>query len=80
MGSFTPFLRTHEGNRPGDNHQFDSDDETLEHLAVMTGIYVKLVPYIKMLVKESAKRGIPVQRPLFLHYEDDIRCYDIKYQ
>lgn len=80
MGSFTPFLRTHEGNRPGDNHQFDSDDETLEHLAVMTGIYVKLVPYIKMLVKENAKKGIPVQRPLFLHNENDINCYDIKYQ
>jgi len=32
MAAFTPVMRTHEGNRPEDNWQFDSDDETLEHL------------------------------------------------
>ena len=80
MGAFTPFMRTHEGNRPADNHQFDTDMETLKHLARMTKIYKKLVPYTKDIVSLASEKGIPVQRPLFMHYEEDKETYDIKYQ
>nr|WP_258313549.1 alpha-glucosidase [Paenibacillus sp. tmac-D7] len=80
MGAFTPVMRTHEGNRPYDCWQFDSDDETLEHLARMTEIYTLLSPYTKAMVKINAELGIPVQRPLFMHYEEDERSYDIQYQ
>lgn len=80
MATFTPFMRTHEGNRPDDCFQFDGDDETLEHLAKMTTVYTTLAPYTKTLVKENADRGIPVQRPLFMHYEQDQKAYDIQYQ
>lgn len=80
MAAFTPFMRTHEGNRPDDCFQFDGDDETLEHLAKMTTVYTTLAPYTKTLVKENADRGIPVQRPLFMHYEQDQKAYDIQYQ
>lgn len=80
MGAFTPFMRTHEGNRPADNHQFDTDMETLKHLARMTKVYKKLVPYTKDIVSLASEKGIPVQRPLFMHYEEDKETYDIKYQ
>ncbi|MFC7393623.1 alpha-glucosidase [Scopulibacillus cellulosilyticus] len=80
MGAFTPVMRTHEGNRPYDCFQFDDDDESLEHLARMTNIYVKLKPYIKTLVKANADEGIPVQRPLFMHYENDEKAYNIQYE
>lgn len=80
MGAFTPFMRTHEGNRPADNHQFDTDMETLKHLARMTKVYKKLVPYTKDIVAAASEKGIPVQRPLFMHYEDDKETYDIQYQ
>ncbi|MBN8436331.1 alpha-glucosidase [Priestia flexa] len=80
MAAFTPFMRTHEGNRPDDCFQFDGDDETLEHLAKMTTVYTTLAPYTKSIVKENADRGIPVQRPLFMHYEQDEKAYDIQYQ
>jgi len=80
LAAFTPVMRTHEGNRPDDCWQFDSDDETLEHLARMTRVYVKLAPYTKELVRVNAEKGIPVQRPLFMHYEADAVCYDIQYQ
>ena len=80
MGTFAPIMRTHEGNRPDDNWQFDSDDETLLHFARMSGIYTTLSEYIKCAVRENAQKGIPVMRPLFLHYENDQRCYDIQYQ
>lgn len=80
MGAFTPFMRTHEGNRPSDNWQFDSDDETLLHFAKMSRVYTTLAPYIKAAVKENTERGIPVQRPLFMHYEADEKAYGIQYE
>lgn len=80
MAAFTPIMRTHEGNRPDDNHQFDSDAETMSHLARMTKIFKHLKPYIKAAVTENAKVGLPVQRPLFMHYEDDTETYEIKFQ
>lgn len=80
FSAFTPMMRSHEGNRPEDNWQFDSDEDTLAHLARMGKIFTKLSPYMKALVKENAKSGIPVMRPLFFHYEGDEACYDIQYE
>lgn len=80
MAAFTPVMRTHEGNRPDENFQVYDDDGALEHLALMTSVYVKLSPYLKDLVKQNTEEGIPVQRPLFMHYEDDKNTYDIQYQ
>lgn len=80
MGAFTPMMRTHEGNRPDDCFQYDDDQESLEHLARMTNIFVTLAPYTKSLVKMNSEKGIPVQRPLFMHYENDEIAYDLKYQ
>lgn len=80
MAAFTPIMRTHEGNRPGDNHQFYTDADTLAHLARMTKIFKHLKPYIKAASKENAQKGMPVQRPLFMHYENDTEAYEIKFQ
>lgn len=80
MAAFTPIMRTHEGNRPADNHQYDSDQETMAHIARMSQIYKHLKPYIKAAVIENAERGIPVQRPLFMHYEQDSEAYQQQYQ
>ncbi|ANY78529.1 alpha-glucosidase [Microvirga ossetica] len=78
MGAFTPVMRTHEGNRPRDNLQIDHDPQVLAHFARMTRVYVHLVPYLKSLVAEASAQGLPVQRPLFLHFEHDARTYAIQ--
>ncbi|MDH2925754.1 alpha-glucosidase [Lonepinella koalarum] len=80
MAAFTPMMRTHEGNRPDENFQFDQDSSTIAHLARMTKIYCHLVPYLKSLVDEAYTKGYPVQRPLFVHFEQDINTYDIQDQ
>ena len=80
MAAFTPVMRTHEGNRPDENFQFYDDQKAIKHLRKMTDVYTKLKSYIKEAVKVNSERGVPVQRPLFLHYEDDEKTYDIKYQ
>ena len=75
MAAFTPFMRTHEGNRPDDCFQFYDDEDTLEQMARLTTVYTALAPYTKKLVKENAENGTPVQRALFLHYEEDPTAY-----
>lgn len=80
MAAFTPVMRTHEGNRPEENFQYYNDEDCMKQLARLVDVYTMLAPYIKELVAENAARGIPVQRPLFVHNEDDEECYDIQYE
>lgn len=75
MAAFTAVMRSHEGNRPDQNLQLDQDPEVLAHFARMTRIYRHLAPYIRFLVTEASGAGLPLQRPLFLHHEDDARTY-----
>ena len=78
MTAFTPVMRTHEGNRPDTNFQYYDDEDTMREFARLTRIHVALTPYLKDLVEENAVRGIPVQRPLFFHYENDPQTYQIQ--
>jgi len=78
MAVFSPVMRTHESNRPDVNFQYYNDGDTMELFARLVDIHVLLKPYLKQAVNEAAVDGIPVQRPLFLHYENDIWVYDIQ--
>lgn len=75
MAAFTPVMRTHECNRPDTNFQYYDDEDCMEQLARLVDIYTMLSPYTKELVAENARKGTPVQRPLFLHY-DETPCYE----
>jgi len=79
MSVFTSLMRTHEGNRPEDNFQFYDDNETLVLMSRMTKIRKELKPYVSSLYEEASTKGYPVQRSLFMHYENDLRAYDIQY-
>lgn len=80
MAVFTPMMRTHECNRPDENFQYYEDEDCMKQLARLVNIFTELSPYTKSLVKENADKGIPVQRPMFLHDEDDLVLYDLQYQ
>ena len=75
MAAFTAVMRSHEGNRPDQNLQLDQDPQVLAHFARMTRVYRHLAPYIRDLRVEASEDGLPLQRPLFLHHEDDPRTY-----
>ena len=76
MAAFTAVMRSHEGNRPGENLQIDQDPDVLRHFARMTRVYRHLGPYLAELCAEAAAKGLPLQRPLFLHFEQDPRAYE----
>ncbi|MCM2291022.1 alpha-glucosidase [Allorhizobium sp. BGMRC 0089] len=78
MAAFTAVMRSHEGNRPRDNLQIDEDEAVLAHFARMTAIHVHLAPYLKALSQEAVETGLPMQRPLFLHHENDKATYAVQ--
>ena len=59
LGAFTAVFRTHEGNRPGVNHQIYSDEETLRHFDRFARVYAAWKPYRIELVREAAATGLP---------------------
>ena len=64
MSCFTPIMRTHEGNRPQTNWQFDSDGKTLDYMAYWADLHYRLKDYILFCEKENMEKGLSVMRPM----------------
>lgn len=71
LATFTPVMRTHEGNRPDQNFQPTQDTATLRQLAKMTRVHRHLLPYLRQVVEENATTGLPAMRPLVLSDEEN---------
>ena len=71
MNVFSPLFRSHEGNQPVNDVQFDDDEELLAQLSLTSRMHVALTDYLKDCVKENAEKAVPVMRPLFYHYEEE---------
>ncbi len=71
FSAFTQTMRSHEGNRPGNNVQYgDGDSELLAHLARMTRIFSAMKPYHQLLSHEYQEKGLPPMRIMELHYPE----------
>ena len=70
MNVFSPVMRFHEGNQPWNNVQFDANPELLAHLKSCADLHVQLAPYLKNCVEQLVTEALPVQRPLFWHYDE----------
>ncbi len=80
LAAFAPVMRSHEGNRPDDNLQYDSSPALLACFARWSRIHMALAPYVRHLCDEAAELGLPTQRPLFLHYPDDPALWPVQDQ
>ncbi len=80
LAAFTPVMRSHEGNRPDDNLQYDSTPELLACFAKWSRVHAALAPYIRALSDEAATSGLPLQRPLFLEFPDDSELFAVQDQ
>ena len=78
--AFSPVMRSHEGNRPDDNLQLDSDPAVLAHFVRMSRVHAALAPYVASLCDAAVSTGLPLQRPLFLDYEADASCWGVETQ
>jgi alpha-glucosidase len=80
LAAFAPVMRSHEGNRPDDNLQYDSTPELLDCFARWSRVHAALAPYVRHLCDEAVEQGLPVQRPMFLHYPDDPALWTVQDQ
>ncbi|MDP7035577.1 MAG: alpha-glucosidase [Planctomycetota bacterium] len=80
FAAFTPIFRTHEGNQPETNIQFDHNALTLKHLGRFARLYACLSPYRKSLMKEASTLGHPLVRPLWLHDSEDPLTFELDRQ
>ncbi|MCC6940946.1 MAG: alpha-glucosidase [Novosphingobium sp.] len=80
LAAFAPVMRSHEGNRPDDNLQYDSNDALLACFARWSRVHAHLAPYVRHLCHEASAQGLPAQRPLFLHYPNDPALFTVQDQ
>ena len=80
LAAFAPVMRSHEGNRPDDNLQYDSSPDLLACFARWSRLHAHLAPYVRHLCDEALATGLPAQRPLFLHYPEETDLYPIQDQ
>ena len=78
MAAFAPVMRSHEGNRPDDNLQYDSTPELLACFARWSRVHAHLAPYVLHVCDEAAATGLPAQRALLLHYPDDRALWTVQ--
>lgn len=68
LGAYSPVFRLHHGSQDTENHQFDTDAETLAHYARYADEHVRLYPYLHGLHARSVRDGTPMLLPVgFLH-------------
>ncbi|SEL39545.1 alpha-glucosidase [Atopomonas hussainii] len=71
FAAFTALFRSHEGNRPDENVQPWSNEVTQQQFARMGKVFAALADYRSTLMAEASTRGLPLVRPLWLHYPQD---------
>lgn len=71
VGCFSPLFRNHTQDHTRDQEPWAFDEETLSINRQYIKLRYKLVPYFYDLLWQGEKTGLPVLRPLMLHYPYD---------
>lgn len=79
MNVFSPLFRTHEGNQPVNDVQYDANPELLDFMSRMASIHKSLKSYLTETIDLQISEGIPVMRPLFYHYDEE-KAYTEMYE
>lgn len=74
------YISIFKGNQPGYNVQAYSNTAILKQFQRLTKLFTLLKNYTNDVIKEYASSGVPVQRPLFLMYENDVTAQNVKFQ
>ncbi|MFI3329937.1 MAG: glycoside hydrolase family 31 protein, partial [bacterium] len=80
VGIFSPLCRNHSNNGSRYQEPYQFDQEAISIYRDMMNLRYRLLPYFYDLFKEHERTGLPVIRPLVLHYDDDVNTYNINDQ
>lgn len=75
--AFSTFFRNHsaKGTKSQEPWQFES--KIIDIYRKYVELHYQFIPYIYDLLWQSQETGLPVMRPLVLHYEDDENTYNL---
>lgn len=77
VGTFTPLFRNHSSIFTRDQEPWAFDKKTEDICRKYINLRYKLIPYIYDLFWNGENNGLPIMRPLLLHYEKDENTYEI---
>ncbi|SHJ70540.1 alpha-glucosidase [Anaerobranca californiensis DSM 14826] len=80
VGCFTPLFRNHTAMHTRDQEPWAFDERTEEINRKYIKLRYELIPYLYDLLYHGEKTGLPVMRPLVLHYQGDRETYEINDQ
>lgn len=80
VGCFSPLFRNHSATETRDQEPWAFDEAVLEINRKYIQLRYQLLPYFYDLMRQSEESGLPVLRPLVLHYPHDERTYEINDQ
>lgn len=77
VGCFTPLFRNHSCAHTRDQEPWAFDEKTLSINRKYIKLRYRLLPYLYDLMWDGENTGLPVMRPLVLHYEHDNNVQEI---
>ncbi len=77
LGAFSPLFRNHSSNGSIFQEPWRFDEKTLEINRKFICLRYQLLPYFYDLFWKGEKTGLPVIRPLVLHYEKDPNTWNL---
>jgi len=70
LAVFSPFMRSHEGNKPERNVQYYDDEDLIRKIGFLVRLHDALHPYLLSLEEEYQKTGLPFIREMSLGYPE----------
>ena len=80
VGAFTPLFRNHSALHTRDQEPWAFDKETEDINRKYIKFRYTLIPYLYDIMREGEINGLPVIRPLMMHYQHDKNTYEISDQ
>lgn len=77
VGCFTPLFRNHSCIHTRDQEPWAFDEKTEEINRRYIKLRYKMLPYLYDLFHQAENKGLPIMRPLFLHYMEDEKTYEL---
>lgn len=77
VGCFTPLFRNHSSKGSTYQEPWQFDDETVDIYRKYVSLRYRLLPYLYDLFYQTEQTGMPIMRPLVLHYEKDSEVWNL---
>lgn len=77
VGAFSPLFRNHSTNGTRRQEPWQFDQKTIDINRKFIELRYRLLPYLYDLFYECENTGLPIIRPLVLHYENDAETWNL---